>query len=123
MSIEHIMWSVNYEELMSVIPLPIHIYSIMLSYYSLFAQVLGNKIRNSRDHKFVSYWTPSDFVKNCLFWHNFYRHFHRSSELVLSPHVSLLEAYKYKKNISKYRYSDYVVISLFIFYINANVTK
>ncbi|XP_008182305.1 protein PRY1-like isoform X1 [Acyrthosiphon pisum] len=50
-------------------------------------KVLGNKIRSNRDHKFVNYWTPSDFVKNCLFWHNFYRHFHRSSDLVLSPHL------------------------------------
>ncbi|XP_060880580.1 uncharacterized protein LOC132952320 isoform X2 [Metopolophium dirhodum] len=50
-------------------------------------KVLGNKIRSNRDHKFVNYWTPSDFVKNCLFWHNFYRHFHRSTELVLSPHL------------------------------------
>ncbi|XP_025417414.1 uncharacterized protein LOC112688448 isoform X4 [Sipha flava] len=50
-------------------------------------KILGNKIRNNRDHKFVNNWTPSHFVNDCLFWHNFYRHFHRSSDLVLSAHL------------------------------------
>ncbi|VVC33475.1 Golgi-associated plant pathogenesis-related protein 1, SCP domain,CAP domain,Cysteine-rich secretory [Cinara cedri] len=75
-------------------------------------KVLGNRnIRNNRDHKFVNYWTPSDFVRDCLFWHNFYRHFHRSSELVLSPqlceeaqnwanHLAHTETFAYQNKIN-----------------------
>jgi len=78
-------------------------------------QVLGNKIRNNRDHRSVSHWTPSDFVKDCLFWHNFYRRFHRSSELVLSPHVS----WSIRRNaLSRLHLSDEHNVSRFFVYQN-----
>ncbi|XP_050437135.1 uncharacterized protein LOC126843573 isoform X2 [Adelges cooleyi] len=47
-------------------------------------KILSNRIRNSKEQRETDCWTPSEFVNDSLFWHNFYRRFHRSTDLILS---------------------------------------
>ncbi|XP_050533824.1 uncharacterized protein LOC126901433 isoform X1 [Daktulosphaira vitifoliae] len=50
-------------------------------------KILRNRIKDKNYQDIINQWDSSEFVNDCLFWHNFYRRFHGSPNLILSSNL------------------------------------